>query len=140
MLRVGSAVSWRERAAAAYEPMSSLSDLAFDMEFEVEAAGMPGLRVDECVLHAHLTEHELEDGRAAWQHEGPAGAPRAHLYPEETPAVAAAERTTVKVNSIETGDGRRRERGGGMDSLECVVEALSRYDGAYAHKQSFPLD
>jgi hypothetical protein len=137
MLRVGSAVSWRERAAAVYEPMSSLSDLAFDMEF---GAGTPGLRMDECVLHAHLTEHELEDGRAAWQHEGPAGAPRAQLFAEETPAVAAAERTTVEVNAIVTGDGRRRERGGDMDSLDCVVEALSHYHGAYAHKHSFHMD
>ena len=122
MLRDGSAVSWRERAAAAYEPMSSLSDMAFDMEFEVDAA-WPGLRMDECVLHAHLTEHELEDRRAAWQHEGPAGAPRAPVpfAEEEPPPAAAAERMPVKINAIVTGDGRRLERGWGMDSLECVV-------------------
>jgi hypothetical protein len=114
--------------------MSSLSDLAFDME--VDVAGTPGLRMDECVLHAHLTEHELR------QHEGPDGASRAQLFAEEEQrhlVVAAAERTSVNINAIVTGDGRR-QRGGGMDSLECVVEALSRYDGAYAHEHSCPLE
>jgi hypothetical protein len=133
MRRCGSAGSWRQRASAAYEPLSSLSDLAFDME------DLDFVRVDECVLHAHLTEQEITVERAASQ-EGVTTPPpvreqlagrcaEEHEEPLEPPVFAAANagRTAVKATSV-MGKGRRRDEGGlDRDSFQCVVEALSRY-------------
>ena len=136
MRRCGSAGSWRQRASAAYEPLSSLSDLAFDME------DLDFVVVDECVLHAHLTEQEITE-RAASQggavharvREQRAGrCAEEHQEPEEPPAVVAAGRAAVKA-SVMVAEGRRSSDERGQDSFQCVVEALSRYSH-HAHTLS----
>lgn len=60
--RAGSGSSWRERNIAAYEPMGSLSDCAFDMEMDdTFEASAPST---QCVLHWAWTESEIRTEHA----------------------------------------------------------------------------